>query len=301
MNQNDREHQKLRMEHEMTEDLQCPSCGTAVPLPESLTPVEKLRRDLVKGGTTLSLDEARFLVEAYYTMQENRIRADAQVRALVKAEERHEILEWFARQSETLEKEVAKVLDKFSGAHPTGQWARSIVGIGPIITAGLLAHIDMEEAPTAGHIWRFAGQDPTDKWEKGEKRPWNAGLKTLCWKIGESFVKVKGNENDVYGKLYDQRKAQEIPKNEAGLFAEQAKAALVRKRIGKDTEAFKWYSQGKLPPGHIHARAKRYAVKLFLAHYHEVAYQNHFGKPAPAPYPIAILGHAHKIEPPNRP
>jgi hypothetical protein len=54
-----------------------------------------------------------------------------------------------------------------------------------------------------------------------------------------------------------------------------------------------------LPPAHIHARAKRYAVKLFLAHYQQVAYELHFGKKPPNPYPIEILGHAHMIDPPN--
>ena len=32
-------------------------------------------------------------------------------------------------------------------------------------------------------------------------------LKELCWKIGESFVKVKGNPADIYGKIYEERKA----------------------------------------------------------------------------------------------
>jgi hypothetical protein len=44
----------------------------------------------------------------------------------------------------------------------------------------LLARIDIVKAPTAGHIWRYAGLDPTVRWNKGEKRPWNAGLKVLC-------------------------------------------------------------------------------------------------------------------------
>jgi len=66
-------------------------------------------------------------------------------------------------------------------------------------------------------------------------------------------------------------------------------------KIGKATEAYGHYSSGKLPPAHIHARAKRYAVKLFLSHWHHKAYEFHFGKPPPFPYPIAFLGHAHFI------
>jgi hypothetical protein len=49
----------------------------------------------------------------------------------------------------------------------------------------------------------------------------------------------------------------------------------------------------------LHARAKRYAVKLFLAHLHEVWYREHYKTAPPIPYPIAHLGHAHYIAPPN--
>ena len=55
--------------------------------------------------------------------------------------------------------------------------------------------------------------------------------------------------------------------------------------------------KGILPDGHIHARAKRYAVKLFLAHLHSVWYEIEFGREPPLPYAIAILGHAHHIKP----
>ena len=48
-----------------------------------------------------------------------------------------------------------------------------------------------------------------------------------------------------------------------------------------------------LSPGHIHARAKRYAVKHFLSDWHEIAYQDHHKKERPLPFPVAQLGHAH--------
>jgi hypothetical protein len=259
--------------------------------------VTKLSRDLVKASATLTSDEIRFLVDSYYTMQRDRIRAGNQVRSLVQAEEPHSVLSWLMSQSDTLEGQIKRTLDAYSNSKPLGQWARSIVGVGPVIAAGLLAHIDIEKAPTVGHIWRFAGLDPTSKWNRGEKRPFNATLKTLCWKIGESFVKVKGNENDVYGKVYEKRKQFEIDKNNRGEYADQA-AAMLKSR---PTHAQKTtYAEGRLPDGHIHARAKRYTVKLFLAHYHEVGWTL-LGKPVPLPYPIAFGEHVHKIEPPNMP
>lgn len=265
----------------------------------TLDPISRLSRDIKSALVSLSEQEARYLVDAYYTMQGYRIQASNQVRALNESKEPHEVLLWLEANNELLENQIRRALDAWTETRPLGRWAKSITGIGPVIAAGLLAHIDITRAPTAGHIWRFAGLDPTTKWAKSTKRPWNANLKTLCWKIGESFVKVSGNPNDVYGKIYLERKAVEVEKNARKEFADQAAAQLAAKRIDKATEAYKSYEQGLLPPGHLHARAKRYAVKLFLSHYHEVAYKEHFGQPPPKPYPIEHLGHEDKIEPPR--
>lgn len=51
------------------------------------TSIERLKRDLANAAYTLSKDEARFLVDAYYMMQDNRIRSAAQVRSLSENQE----------------------------------------------------------------------------------------------------------------------------------------------------------------------------------------------------------------------
>jgi len=230
-------------------------------------------------------------------MQEDRKRSGNQVRALDGSGEPHATLSWFFDQSSTLEAQIRGALNAWAENQREGRWLMSITGIGPVISAGLLAHVDIERAPTVGHIWRFGGYDPTVVWEKGKKRPWNASLKTLLWKVGESFVKVSGNEKDVYGKVWLQRKEMEVAKNERLEFQEQA--AVGAARVRKTTEAYKHYAVGKLPPGHLHARAKRYAVKLFLSHYHHVLYLCKYGTPPPKPFIIEHGGHIHFIEPPN--
>jgi len=254
----------------------------------------KLDKDLLDASSRLSSDEARFLVDTYYQIQDSRIRAAAQVRSLAGTNEPSSLLEWVGEVNEDLEHNIKRSLNRYAKADPVGQWSMGICGIGPVIAAGLLAHIDITKAPTVGHIWRYAGQDPTCKWGKGQKRPWNASLKTLCWKIGESFVKVKSRDKDIYGQYYEQRKVLETANNSVLMYKSQADEGA--KRVGKNTEAYKHYSVGKLPPGHIHARAKRYAVKLFLAHWHETAYREHYKTDPPLPYPIAHMGHVHHIK-----
>jgi hypothetical protein len=262
--------------------------------------VAKLSRDLRNAAKTMGLREARYFVGAYYDLQDYRIAAANQQRKLLEGAEPSEFIGWLNTNLEILEKQIAAVLDKWSAAQPMGEWSREILGIGPVIASGLMAHIDITKAPTAGHIWRFAGLDPTVKWSKGEKRPWNAQLKRLCWLLGESFVKVSGRDNDVYGHLYQERKAYESANNDAGRLADTAADRLKRARQQKaDAGLIAVFESGKLPAAALHARAKRWTVKIFLAHWHEQAYTLHYGQPPPLPYPIAHLGHAHRIEPPR--
>lgn len=328
-------------------------------LVNQLDPVQRLSRDLAKAAMTLSDAEARYLVDAYYQTQDQRMRSDNQARTQQKIGEPHGVLSWLADQSTILESQVKRALDKYTEAHVMGSWMRSIHGIGPVISAGLLAHININKAPTVGHIWRYAGLDPTVTWQGRVKAealmkalkeqygnaslpemveiaarkvnrksenyyaylaasdfrkeqtcsiatltkwlampPWNGQLKTLCWKIGESWVKHAGSEKCYYGHFYLEFKQKEIERNEAGGNAETAKLRV--NTVGKGTEAREHYEAGRLPPAQIHARAKRKATKLFLAHMHGEWYRRAFDKEPPLPYPIAFMGHTHFIGPEDR-
>lgn len=291
-------------------------------------PVAKLTRDLKEASRILTQNEARFLVDAYYQMQNDRIRAANQVKAMSRSGEPCDVLRYLFDQTETLELQIKRALSAYAEADFVGAWSMSVCGIGPVIAAGLLAHIDLEpwrcyradklavkctpdkpctarcareRITTVGHIWNFAGLNPDVRWSKGEVRPFNAKLKVLAWKIGQSFVKVSGNKSDFYGKIYLQRKVYETEKNEKLEFSAQARRQLETKNYGKGTEAYKHLTAGRLPPGQIQQRAERYAAKLFLSHWHEVAYRHRFGELPPVPFAIGILGHADKIEVPNNP
>lgn len=315
-----------------------------------------LSKDLLSIIHTMDRSQARQLVDTYYRMQDNRKRSTNQVTALAKREGATEIVAWLSNNEVWLEKQIKRALSFWANQHVESKWAQSIPGIGPVISAGLLAYLSPDIPETVGHWWRFAGLDPTREWlgqkdwrdrvaetlpgHRGKldigqvttlcetyghhadyvyrmlkldepqpitaeqftaamaRRPWNAKLKVLCWKMGESFVKVSGRPNDIYGQVYLARKAYEQRKNEAGDYAGQAEAVLSKYK--NDTVARTWYQQGKLPPGHIHARCQRYAVKLFLSHYHHVCYMvANNGKLPPKPYVLEHLGHVDYIQPPN--
>ncbi len=258
-------------------------------------PLEALSKDIIAASATLSTQEVRFLVDNYYSHQENRKASANQLRSM--PGEPNAIFRWAMTQEAAFERRMQQALDAYTVRSEIGRWLRSVSGVGPVIAAGLISHIDITKAPTAGHIWHFAGIAGDDQrpWGKGEKRPHNAKLKTLCWKVGQSFMKNSNRPDCLYGHVYRDRKALEVARNERGELAEQAaKGAL---RVNRNTEAYKHYSVGKLPPGHLDARARRYAVKLFLSHFHEVLYRQTYHTDPPKPYPIAILGHAHYIRP----
>jgi len=257
---------------------------------------QKLSRDLARAGATMTDQEARFLVDNYYMLQEGRKRSNNQVRQM--KNEPHELLSWFADNSGMLERQIVRALTSYTDAQvPVGTWLKANYGIGPVISAGLLAHIDIKVCPTVGHIWKFAGYDPTTKWLPKTKRPWNADLKTLCWKVGQSFMKFSGQEECSYGIAYRARKEYEVARNDRGDNAEAAAKALQEKTYKKDTDAYKAYIIGKLPPAHVDARARRWAVKLFLSHLHCVWYYAEFGKLPPKPYVIEHMGHVHFVKP----
>jgi hypothetical protein len=248
---------------------------------------------------SVQLEEGKALVYMYGDIQASRIACGNQVAALEKAGVE---LVYLAKQKEalhTLEKEIKNQLAK----HLNGdsdiltRWALSICGIGEVAVASLQVHVDIAKLQTAGELWSFAGLNPSAEWKAKTKRPWNADLKRTCYLIGESFVKVHNREDDIYGHVWAERKLLENERNEEGRFADQAAKKL--KQVGKNTEAYKHYSQGKLPPAHIHARAKRYAVKLFLSHYFEVGYTALHGERPNLPYAIAHKQHVHYIPPPG--
>jgi hypothetical protein len=263
--------------------------------------INKLSKDLKEATRTLTQSEARFLVDYYYQLQNDRIRAKNQVRSM--SDEPNDVILWLSDNTAVLEKQIAVALQKYAESNFVGRWSMSICGVAGVISAGLLAHIDITKASNVGHIYSFAGILPNPReWKKGMKRPFNAKLKVLCWKIGESFVKVSNNKNDFYGKVYQRAKVILQEKNERGEYAGQCENILESKNFGKDTEAYKAYIQGKLPPAHIQERAKRKAVQLFLSHWWEVAFRHNFPeRECPKPYAIDHLGHFDYVEMPNNP
>mgnify|MGYP000163600050 CR=1 FL=1 len=175
-----------------------------------------------------------------------------------------ENLVWFHNKLFETEKELYKILDGWSREHPLRvNFLNYVKGIGPVLASALIAWLSepILKAEHVSNLWSYCGLKPNSERKRGEKLGYNPKLKSLCWKIGESFIKKK-----CFGrKLYD---------------------------------TFKEETQKKHPDWtklHIHNYARRKVVKLFLASLWEV-WRKMNNISTTEPYPVQYLGHS-KIVP----
>jgi len=280
---------------------------------------------------------------------------------LEKTEEKNELITFFYRNFNKIERQIKTSLDLYTDQHIPSRWAKTIEGIGPIISGCLYANIDVTKAEYAGQVWSFAGLNPDQEWlsvedstvlvkkckdllggpipvdehiqwlsgtlrrpydslskfcyqystvVKGKldwvgirkavsRRPYNADLKQTCYWIGQDLI-FHGAGTDYRG-YYDSRKAYEFGNNQRGEYKKLAKEQLKKYNFDPEKVAYKWYIKGMLPPGHIDSRCRRWLVKQFLTHYHQVAYYERYGVMPAKPYVIGVLGHSGEIPCPNWP
>ena len=118
-------------------------------------PFDKLNQDLLNAAKALTRQEARYFVDRYYQIQEERKRTDNQLRAAAEQGEPSALLVWDSAQIMKREKAILKALSVFGEQSREGRWLMSQHGIGPVMTAGLLAYIDITKAPTPSSLWSF--------------------------------------------------------------------------------------------------------------------------------------------------
>ena len=155
-------------------------------LPE-IKMINKASRDTKSQIVKLGREEIKYIIGTYYDMQDSRVRANNQSKALDSREKPNELLSWLRDCDQLIEGEIKKTMEHYVKYFDIGIWLNGIMGIGPVISAGLIAFVDFEKAKTAGNIFRLADLDPSITW---------MGAKGAEFEIKKYKKELGMNEND---------------------------------------------------------------------------------------------------------
>ena len=178
------------------------------------------------------------------------------------------------KNAEKYEKEYEKLMKEFVESEPIYvKFLVKIKGISVILSANLIKEFGYcENAFYISSLWKYCGmhvvggEAPVRK--KGEKLEFNARLRTMVWKISDSFVKQR---TPFYRNIYDREKKKQVKMLEDFIGSLSKEDSKKFKKIKKRDEKRKFVSEfnPKAPVSLMNAdlRARRKMVKIFLAHY----------------------------------
>ncbi len=277
----------------------------------------------------------RFEALVKTTLAVEKLRVAAQVRRshLARRKQKDPDTVEMIRRLEDLEHWVDGRIGELLKEHPAYGWFSRVKGIGPENIAKVLGLIRVapevndegEELPyadTISALWKFSGYSVEDgrapKRVPGQKLPYNAQLRTLCWRVATSLMKAGVRERCTKcGQLIGQtkRKTHECPDptfvaiatTKFGAYYLKQKVAYQQRyekagvRIVPAEELPKkggkrYEPEGIISEGHVHNQALRKTIKLFLACLW-LSWREAEGLPLSEPYAIGIMGHSTVIRP----
>lgn len=122
--------------------------------------------------SVIDKNNIRYLVDTYYQIQAMRTATENQLRAIQQGKdgEGMEASAFISTQIRTIEATIKKIIDFYTDKIPVCYWAKKNMGIGPMISAGLYARLDINKATSAGSFWSYCGlNDNKTPWLGKEK------------------------------------------------------------------------------------------------------------------------------------
>ena len=228
---------------------------------------------------TVNATALRTLVDALMTTQRNRIRIGNQAVAITRfglpgGDAVASLLVGMANLERATKKQVEAEVGRLFDERPILSTMTDVLGVGRWLAATIVCDVDINKASTVSALWKYAGYAPGfDRMVKGERRPYNARLRTTLYKLATGFIKL--GAKSPYRAVYDQAKAEAIVKHPEWMLTKDGK---------------------KRGPGHCHNHAIRMMMKVFLQHLW-ITWRQLEGLPISQPYVHEILGHAHYHRP----
>lgn len=253
-------------------------------------------------GISPNISELRMLVQEFNRVQKTRIIYDNSMRGFSYIEMKTP--EFFQQQSDNLN-DYEKVLSKkikllLDGSHvpvdnqdenaskqmgetiiavynqkppvfPIYNWLKQIKGISHLLSAQLIAYIDINKFRQVASLWHYCGMHVNNethqapKRSKGNKIDWNPTMRMICYKISDSFIKQRTPK---YREIYDVEKAKQLILLEETKLFKKTKGSLSKSK-SKEVQTNSCVNtivilSAPQSLGHADNRARRKAVKEFL-------------------------------------
>lgn len=173
-----------------------------------------------------------------------------------------EALEALAAQERALNAYLARQARR----HPMAPWIAEQRGIGlPGFVRLLGITGPLDRFATVSKLWKYLGLHTVDgqapRRERGQKLSYSPQGRVLCHQIGESIVKMgKGGE---YRRVYDDKKVEYLARERTGESGCPT-GAVHKTKTGAIVACVKASDDGKETSAHVHAMARRYAVKRLV-------------------------------------
>lgn len=260
------------------------------------------------------------LVESYYDFQSQRIMTQSRIKNNVERNQIDEkVLSQFGitevfKQAESFEKNIKSLLEIEIKKYPITEWLAKLYGIGPIITAGLIANIENPaKFDKISSLWQYCGfgmlkyctncDEPVSipfefkNKENEVKKSKKLASLSNCPKCGSEtkpmiqrrYTGYVSNWNDKAKVLcwkIGQSFEKQGPKSAYYNFYKKIK----EEEKARNPEKIKENGKTMFNDGHIRNRALRKTIKLFLAHLW-VVWREIEGLPVSDPYVGQVLNH----------
>ncbi|GAH00009.1 unnamed protein product, partial [marine sediment metagenome] len=240
---------------------------------------------------TNKLDSLATMVDAALAIEKLRVASEVRQSHLALQNRQDPETDELHQHLNDLEDYVDERVASLIESHPAYDWFSCVKGVGKENIAKVVGLMDIEKAEHISSLWKFAGFSveggvAPKRRKGGGKLEYNSQLRSMCWRLGSSLIRVKGKfydyyleEKDKYYQKYKNRGVQIVP------------ATSLPKKEGKRYEPDDMMSEG-----HVHNQAMRKMIKLFLACLWLV-WRESEKLPVTSPYAIGILEHTSLISP----
>lgn len=266
---------------------------------------------LLKKVRTRTPEQDAFLktVRQYQAFQKMRVSLSNQIKAmtrqeLISKEQEDEFVADLVKPWVKIHDQVITAAAKQLKGVPIYEgWLKHVRGIGPKLAVQFIALIQpIGDFPNVAKLWAYAGYAVGDdgravRRQAGKQSRWNPDLKKLGFQAGDCWIKLKRTDKETgellddggpFRVLFDRYKLKDRA-------AHPEKMPLLNK-AGKQEVDRSGKLRWKYNDAHINNRARRYAIKIFLALLWQ-AWREMEGLPTPGPYAVEHLDHTTVMSP----